>query len=117
MPVLQGDEPRFERTQKGERPDDDHRRPEHGMNPERRAELGLDQNGEPHDDGTEDENYEHGRAVARILRGEVEPAGVATLRHIEQTLEKLSSAAARAAAEECDRQKRYLGRGQRPPHQ
>lgn len=81
--ILQRDKAGFQRSQHGNRADDDERRPQHEMNPDGRREFYLDQSRERDDDQPEEENDKNCRAVARVLCGEIKTADLARAAHVQ----------------------------------
>ena len=67
-----------------DRADDDERRPQHEMYPDRRGKFYLDQSGEPDDDQAKEKNDENGRAVSRVLCGKIKTADLARAAHVQE---------------------------------
>jgi hypothetical protein len=82
--ILQRDKAGFQRSQHSNRADDDKRRPQHEMYPNGRREFYLDQGRERYDDQTKEQNDENGRAVARVLCGEIKTADLARAAHAQK---------------------------------
>jgi hypothetical protein len=87
MLVLKRDHGRLERAQHEEGSAEDEGRPEERVEPKRRLELHLDDEGECYHHEAEDEDDEDGRAVAAVLGSQIEAADGATLRDVEKAAE------------------------------
>jgi len=82
--ILQRDKAGFQRSQHRNRADDDERCPQDEMYPDRRREFHLDQSRERYDDQAKEKNHEHGRAVPRVLSGEIKTANLARATHAQK---------------------------------
>jgi hypothetical protein len=82
--ILQRDKAGFQRSQHRNRADDDERRPQDEMYPNRRREFHLDQSRERYDDQAKEKNHEHGRAVPRVLYVEIKTANLARATHAQK---------------------------------
>src|SRR5438045_594954 len=70
------------------------------MYPDRERESYLDQSGERYDDQTQEQNDENGRAVSRVLSGEIKTADLARAAHLQEAGKQSSLAASWAPAAE-----------------
>ena len=82
--ILQCDKAGFQGSQHGNRADDNERRPQHEMYPDRGREFYLDQSRQPNDDQAEKQNDENGRAVPRVLSGEIKTADLTRAAHVQE---------------------------------
>ena len=98
--ILQRDQAGFQRSQHGNRADYDKGRPQHEMYPDGGREFYLDQGRESDDDQAQKEHDENGRAVARVLSGEVKTADLTRAAHVQEASKQSSLAAARAPTAE-----------------
>ena len=82
--ILQRDEAGFQWSQHGNGADDDEWRPHHEMYPDRGREFHLDQSRERYDDQAKEKNDENGRAVPRVLCGEIKTADLTRAAHVQK---------------------------------
>src|SRR5215472_13885678 len=101
MAILQRDEPGFEEAEHQDAADEDERRPQYEMNPDRWLELHFNDSAECHDDGAQGKDDEHRRSVAGIMGAEIEAAASAGPRYRQETVVDRALAAAWATAEQC----------------
>ncbi len=82
--VLQCNQAGFQRSQHGNRADDDKRRPQHEMYPEGGREFYLNQSRERYDDQPQEKNDENGGAVPGVLCGEIKTTDLARTAHLQE---------------------------------
>lgn len=82
--VLQRYQTGFQGPQHRNRAGDDERRPQNEMHPYRRRKLHLDESRKSYDDQTKEKNDENGRAVARVLCGEIKTADLARAADVQE---------------------------------
>jgi hypothetical protein len=55
------------------------------MYPDRRRKLHLDESRQSYDDQAQEQNDENGRAVPRVLGGEIETADLTSAAHVQES--------------------------------
>jgi hypothetical protein len=105
--VLQRDQPCLEGPQHCHGAEEDQRRPQHEMDPDRRRECNLDDRGQTDNDKAEKQDDKNGGAVAGVLGGKIEPAALAARADRQQTGIEAAFAAARTATAKGCAQRRY----------
>lgn len=104
--VLQCDEARFQWPQHRDGAAEDQRCPQHEVDPDRRRKTDFDERRQADDDQAQKKDDKNGRAITRILGGQVEAAHLALSAHVQQPDKQPALAATRAPAAECGAQPR-----------
>ena len=100
---MHGDQDRFEGPQQNNRAYADNGQPERKMHPDGWLERGFQPERQSDDNSAENQDHEHRRAVACIVRRKIDTAMIATITHVQQILEEFALAASGAFAPQSGR--------------